>query len=741
MIYLVSKQKSLFKSDKYQELDPNKAIDLLSKEKILGADTETTGLDPIEDYILTIQLGTPEFQIVWDCTTYPLILLKDLLEDKSILFIWHNATFDQMWLLKEKIVQPNYYDTMIAERIINNGRPIGDYGLSLKECSSKYCGYDMDKSARGEIITKGLTERTIVYSATDTTYLIPIYNKQLEILKEHDLYDAVKFETQFTQVTAYFKLCGTRLDVDRWKNKMSSDESEMRLYEKKLNEWIINFYENHKDKNGNIVCDFLIDGATVHPDSERIPKDLQFVNPDSLGLTNENLIKSYTKDSKYGTLHYSRYWIKFGYRDKSGFHPYIPKYVVNDLFNPVNDRQCNINWSSTIQVIPIFEILGFNINIYDKKEHKYKKSVGAPIIKPQKHISDIADIYLKYKDAETVVKSFGIKFLNALSKDGRIHADWRSIGTDTFRMSCKGFVHGVKINLQQLPKDAETRACFISKDDNLWVSIDMAGQESRIMASLANDTKMIDLLNHGDIHSYVAKESFSEIPRDEPIENIKQDYHQQRQDAKSVEFTIAYAGEASTIAERIGCTIEKAQEIYDSYMKAFPKVKQYQNYCKEILKKDGYILMNNVTRAKCFIPEWDRLAAVQEQMKDHSYWNEMKQDSEMRFEYAFYRNSMTEYSRQAINYRIQNRGSCCFKMASLLFFRYIISRNLLGVVLFCIGAHDEINFEAPKEIANDLAKVYQKCVLKGSKLFCPNIDMLSDISYKKDGTLPNYWIH
>ena len=61
--------------------------------------------------------------------------------------------------------------------------------------------------------------------------------------------------------------------------------------------------------------------------------------------------------------------------------------------------------------------------------------------------------------------------------------------------------------------------------------------------------------------------------------------------------------------------------------------------------------------------------------------------------------------------------------------------------MFVIGAHDEGNFEAPEDIAPELAKIYQDCVLKGSKPFCPHIDMESDVSYLKDGTLPNYWIH
>lgn len=91
MIYLVSKNKTLFKSDKYVIITPDKALDLLLKETLLGADTETQGLDPYTKKILTIQLGTEDFQIVWDCLSYDIQLLKPILENPNIKTIWWNA--------------------------------------------------------------------------------------------------------------------------------------------------------------------------------------------------------------------------------------------------------------------------------------------------------------------------------------------------------------------------------------------------------------------------------------------------------------------------------------------------------------------------------------------------------------------------------------------------------------------------------------------------------------------------
>ena len=66
-------------------------------------------------------------------------------------------------------------------------------------------------------------------------------------------------------------------------------------------------------------------------------------------------------------------------------------------------------------------------------------------------------------------------------------------------------------------------------------------QESCIIASVAHDEAMIKESSkpNGDIHSLVAYMSYPNIiPRDTPIENIKKEYHQARQNSKGIEFAV-----------------------------------------------------------------------------------------------------------------------------------------------------------------------------------------------------------
>ena len=62
------------------------------------------------------------------------------------------------------------------------------------------------------------------------------------------------------------------------------------------------------------------------------------------------------------------------------------------------------------------------------------------------------------------------------------------------------------------------------------------------MASIANDTAMLDeLINgSGDLHSLTAKMVFTQIPRDTPLVDIKEKYHDLRGEAKGYEFCFNY---------------------------------------------------------------------------------------------------------------------------------------------------------------------------------------------------------
>lgn len=432
MIYLVSKNKSLFSPEKYSQINFDEALKILNSiTGLIQLDTETSGLDCHTKSLLTIQLGNKENQVVFDWTTLAnneKKSLKEYLESPNIKLLGWNLSFDLTFLYVQDIYPKNIVDGMIIEKLIFLGYPQSltleqydnqfgyqkaikgdgtgywELSYSLKAAAQRWCNIDIDKSVRGKIIDKGLTEEVVVYAANDVVWMEDIYNKQCEELTKQNLHKAAKFECEFVKSVAYTKYCGIHLDINKWKTKMNKDLDNLNKALNSLNDYVLNLYND----NPKIYKKFV-----------------EYVEPDLFGF------------------------VKPGYA-------------------------CNINWSSSKQVIPLFELLGINVKTFDKKTRKEKKSIEEKQISPQKDKYPIISLFLEYQGASKVVSTYGENWLKAINpKTGRIHLELHSIGTDTCRMSSGGGIW--KLNAQNLPHDEETRACFTAEDGNVWISCDYSG--------------------------------------------------------------------------------------------------------------------------------------------------------------------------------------------------------------------------------------------------------------------------
>lgn len=679
MIYLVTASKELFSNDVYKIISVRESLALLEPLKVVGLDTETEGLDPWTKRLKSLQLGNRDFQVVIDCLTVDVTLYKSYLESDRVFLGW-NLKFDLKFLYRHSIYPKNVYDGFLAEKLLWLGYPGGMHSFSLTSAGENYLGIELDKSVRGKIIWAGFTADVVEYAANDVRYLEDIILEQWKELQKKGLTKAIRVENKFVIPLAYCEYCGIKLDVDKWKAKMQKDQKKLDDALNALNNWVVSHY----------------------------PKDSRFTKVDLHG----------------------------------------------DLFTGFNaDPICTINWSSPKQVIPLLKELGFNLLTKDKKTGEMKDSIDAKVIEPQKHISDIAPIYLDYKAAAKVVGTYGENFIKQINPvSGRIHTNYGQMGADTTRITSGGKDKSTKteyVNLLNLPSDEETRSCFVAEAGNKWISIDYSGQETYLMASIANDEAIIKELmeGSGDIHSLTAYMSYHEIPRNTPIKDIKKKYHYLRQEAKGIEFAINYGGDANTIHANKGIPIEEAEKIYDAYMSGFKGLKAYQDFRRKDWWDKGYILLNPMTGHKAFIYDYEDLKRDQQSFKEPGFWDyyrEMKQDAPscdtvQRVKHFFKRKSASE--KQSINYPIQATGSMCLRFSMIYFFDYIREHNLLERVKICVTPYDEINCEAPEEIAGEIAKKLYECMVKAGAVFCTRCKLDADISYLPDGSLPDHWVH
>ena len=157
--------------------------------------------------------------------------------------------------------------------------------------------------------------------------------------------------------------------------------------------------------------------------------------------------------------------------------------------------------------------------------------------------------------------------------------------------------------------------------------------------------------------------------------------------------------------------------------------------------RDGYILLNPITKHRAHIYDIEDLWRISKKFNDPEFWDyyrEMKRDSPgcdtvQDVKRYFQRKSASE--KQSINYRIQNRGAMCFKLSSIKLFNWIKENKLLNVVKMCVPVHDEFNLECPESIADKVAEVLVKCMVDGAKPFCPNVFLGADVDVN------DHWVH
>lgn len=176
-------------------------------------------------------------------------------------------------------------------------------------------------------------------------------------------------------------------------------------------------------------------------------------------------------------------------------------------------------------------------------------------------------------------------------------------------------------------------------------------------------------------------------------------------------------------------------------MKGFPGIYTYQQYCRREVLNKGYILMNPLLGHRAHIYDSKFILRMKEKVQDRAFMNyywEMKKSSpncETVHSITKFNKRKSDIEKKSINYRIQNRGSCCIKLALIKFFNWIISNNYQNIVKICAIVHDELNIECPKSMEKEVSETLVKCMIAGGKPFCPNVFLGADTS------IGSYWIH
>ena len=427
------------------------------------------------------------------------------------------------------------------------------------------------------------------------------------------------------------------------------------------------------------------------------------------------------------------------------------KYIDNQLDLFTTDIKCKINWSSSQQVIPFMQSLGVDTLIKDKATGKMKDSVDKKVLASQKGKNSIISTYIEYTEHQKTVSTYGENWFDYINPvTGRIHSNYKQI-MNTGRLS-SGQRGDKKKNLPQLPNmqnipsDKRTRSCFQAKEGYDLIVSDYSGQEQIVLANKSLDPDLLYFYSQGlgDMHSFVASKIFPELG-ELSLDDIKNNHKQKRQIAKGAGFAINYGGTGITIAQNLNVSMDKGEEVYQAYFKAFPGLAGYFKNEKQKALKLGYIEFNGISNRKCFIPYFEDFRRLHGEIYDTAgFWEDYKQEKNKNSEKfrEYYKPKVREYfvkkgdiERMSLNYPIQGSSADITKLAGVYFFRYLVKNNLVFKVYMSNVVHDEWIVECPKDMSENIKSKLKSCMEDAGDVFCKTIKL------KADPVITKYWEH
>lgn len=228
----------------------------------------------------------------------------------------------------------------------------------------------------------------------------------------------------------------------------------------------------------------------------------------------------------------------------------------------------------------LFDKLGLDDKAKTTKTGQYKTDEDTLLKLSGKH--EIVKEILEFRSLQKLKSTYVDALPELVNKNtGRVHTSLNQAVAATGRLSSQN------PNLQNIPvrteRGREVRKAFVPRnEDYLLMSADYSQIELRVIASISNDSGMIEAFNNNqDIHTATAAKVFGV-----PISDVTKE---QRYKAKSVNFGLIYGQGAFGLAENLGISRTEAKEIIDNYFKQFPGIRKYMDETINFARQHGYV--------------------------------------------------------------------------------------------------------------------------------------------------------
>lgn len=311
----------------------------------------------------------------------------------------------------------------------------------------------------------------------------------------------------------------------------------------------------------------------------------------------------------------------------------------------------------------------------------------------------IAKTLLKFRELSKAKSTYVNGLLKWVDDELRIHP------TLTQHVTVTGRLSSVDPNLQNIPRPKTDqfgiRSAFMPKEGHVLLVIDYEQLEMRLLAHMAEEQSMIDVINRGwDIHSGSASLMFNQKYEDiiaavekgkraakDPsvkMTKLEKEMTVNRQTAKTLGFGLNYGMGPKHLAKDLDITVDEAKDMIERYFKPYPNIKGFFQDIREMACIKGEI--ETIDGRPRRFPELIELGKLD--------WYKMSGSERM---------ARARAERQAGNSAIQGSAASVAKRAMIHCDNDPDLADLGAELL--LQVHDELIFEVPEETIREVVPI------------------------------------
>lgn len=295
-------------------------------------------------------------------------------------------------------------------------------------------------------------------------------------------------------------------------------------------------------------------------------------------------------------------------------------------------------------------------------------STAASELEKMKHLHPIIPAIMEYREYAKLLNTY-IDVLPELvdPKTKRVHTSFNQTIASTGRLSSSN------PNVQNIPIRTELgneiRRCFVAPEGHVLLRADYSQMELRIVASLANDIKMIEAFANGvDIHAATAAEIHGVALSDVTPS--------MRRAAKEINFGVLYGMGPQGLSESAGISYGEAELFIEKYFVVYPAVRSFLDETVAHARTQGYV--ETFFGRRRYVPD---LSSSQVSTRNAGL-------------------------RMAVNMPIQGTAADVMKLAMIRI--HALTKKKYPSLRMLLQVHDELLFEIPKDTIEEYAPLIRR---------------------------------